>query len=123
LTAPFRAHIEELDGALSAVVVAGELDQATVPELQETLVPVMDDASQSLLVDLTECEFIDSSGLAALVAARERLTTSNGRSFAVCCPDTQVRRLLELTGLDRAMGLVESREQAITALRAAASPT
>jgi anti-sigma B factor antagonist len=119
----FRVEIEELGGDVRAAVVTGELDQATVPELKQALEPAIDAGSGSLLVDLSDCAFIDSSGLAALLATRERITATAGRAFAVCCPDTQVRRLLEITGLDRTVGLTDSRDDALLALRAAATPS
>ena len=121
MTASFQVKIESLDGDVTAAAVGGELDLANVPELERLLAPVMDESAESLLVDLSECEFIDSSGLAALVAARERLAASNGRRFAICCPHTQVRRLLEVTGLHGAMGVADSREDALATLRAPAS--
>jgi anti-anti-sigma factor len=118
MNAAFRAEIDHLNDDIVALEVFGELDQATVPQLRSTVDPVIEAGSGSLLLDLSGCEFIDSSGLAAFVAVRERVTSTAGRGFAVCCPDSQVRRLLELTGLDRAMGLAESRDDALARLRA-----
>jgi anti-sigma B factor antagonist len=117
MNAHFQAEIEELEG-LSAVLVSGELDKATVPELRGILDRLIGAGSGAVLVDLSACEFIDSSGLAALVQARERLLGVDGRPFAICCPDTQVRRLLEITGLDEAMSVSGSRDEAIASLRA-----
>jgi anti-anti-sigma factor len=118
----FHAEIDELGDGVVALRVVGELDQATVPTLQRQLDPLVDERGESLLVDLSSCEFIDSSGLAAFVSARERVTVDGERRFAVCCPDNQVRKLLELTGLERAMGLTESRDDALAALRAGLEP-
>lgn len=118
----FQAEIDELGNGVVVLRVVGELDQATVPALRTALDPVVDDRDESLLLDLSGCEFLDSSGLAAFVSARERVTVDGARRFAVCCPDNQVRKLLELTGLDRAMGLVESRDDALAALRDGLSP-
>jgi anti-anti-sigma factor len=119
---PFQAEIDELGDGVVALRIIGELDQATVPALRLKLDPVVDDRGESLLLDLSACEFIDSSGLAAFVSARERVAVDGGRGFAVCCPDSQVRRLLELTGLDRAMTLTDSRDDALAALRDGVSP-
>lgn len=113
----FHAEIDELGDGVVGLRVVGELDQATVPALRRKLDPVVDDRHESLLLDLSACDFIDSSGLAAFVSARERVTVDGDRRFALCCPDNQVRKLLELTGLDRAMGLAESRDDALAALR------
>jgi anti-sigma B factor antagonist len=119
MTLTFRADIEAVDGDTRAVAVAGELDQATVPELQRVLDEVIDTGSGGLLIDLSGCSFIDSSGLAALVSARERLTGAEERGFAICGGSPQVLRLLEITGLDKAMSVVATREEALGALRAA----
>lgn len=118
MTLTFRAEIEAVEGGARAVSVAGELDQATVPELQQALDEVIEAGGGGLLIDLSDCSFIDSSGLAALVSARDRMAGGDDRGFSICCGSPQVRRLLEITGLDKAMGVVSTREEALDALRA-----
>jgi anti-sigma B factor antagonist len=117
----FRTNVEETSPALRSVSVAGELDQATAPQLSEALQQVIDGGKGAVLVDLSDCEFIDSTGLAVLVHAREELTAADGRDFAICCPNSQVRRLLEITGIDTAMGMFDTRDEALAALGAEAS--
>lgn len=119
MTLTFRADTEAVDDGVRAVVVAGELDQATLPELQRALDEVIELGSGALVVDLSDCSFIDSSGLAALVSARERISAGDERGFAICCASPQVLRLLEITGLDKAMGVVTTRDEALEAVRAA----
>lgn len=123
MTPAFEVKIAEVDGGIAAAELFGELDQATVPELKTRLDEMIEGRNGPVLIDLSACEFIDSSGLAALVSARERVTATDGRGFGICCPDTQVSRLLELTGLDRAMGLVATRDEALAALRDGAGAT
>jgi anti-sigma B factor antagonist len=118
----FRTETDRLDDDVVALSLHGELDQATVPALHAAADPLVEDGEISVLMDLSDCSFIDSSGLAAFVVIRERVTATPGRGFAICCPDSQVRRLLELTGLDRAMGLAKSRDEAIASLREGVSP-
>jgi anti-sigma B factor antagonist len=122
LNLEFRTEIDRLDDGVVAISLFGELDQATVATLREGVDPLVDAGDESVLVDLSGCAFIDSSGLAAFVGIRDRVIAREGRGFAVCCPDSQVRRLLELTGLDEAMGLTVSRDEAIAALRDGVSP-
>jgi anti-sigma B factor antagonist len=117
MNAAFRVDSEEIDN-IHAFRVVGELDQATASQLSRPLMQAIDEDSRAVLVDLTECEFIDSTGLAILVDAHERLTRADGRSFAICCANSQVRRLLEITGIDQAMSLHPSRDEALAALRA-----
>jgi anti-sigma B factor antagonist len=118
LNAPFRVTAESADG-LHTVSVAGELDQGTAPELRSALGETLGIPSVSVLVDLSDCEFIDSTGLSLLVEAKRRLAEER-RGFGVCCPDADVRRLLELTGIDEAVGLFNTRDEAVAALSNAA---
>lgn len=70
-----------------------------------------------IVADLAELEFLDSSGLRALVQANSRIS-SQGRRFALACPDTgRVRTVLELTQLHRIVPVHPDRETAARALR------
>jgi anti-sigma B factor antagonist len=119
VSSTFRVQAEEMDG-LHSVTVAGELDQSTAPELRTALANVFDDSGGGVLVDLSDCAFIDSTGLSLLVETKRRLA-EDSRRFGVCCPDPDVRRLLELTGIDQAVGLFDTRDEAVTALSAGAT--
>lgn len=114
----FRIETEEMGGAL-VVSVAGELDHATVAQLEQALDEAARRPAGGVLVDLAACEFIDSTGLGILVSGRERVLAGDGRGFAVCSPNAQVLRLLEITGIGEAMGVHESRDDALAALGAA----
>ena len=118
MTTPFSVETQSVNGLL-ALAVAGELDQGTAPELRGALAEALGSGTHGVLVDLNGCGFIDSTGLSLLVEAKRRLA-DEGRPFGVCCPDDDVRRLLELTGIDRAVGLFDSREDAVAAIGVAA---
>lgn len=104
-----------MEGGLLVVSVIGELDQSTAPDLREALAQTLEQPSDPVLVNLSECDFIDSTGLSLLVEAKRRVEEEELR-FGVCCPDADVRRLLELTGIDRALGLYETRDEAVAGL-------
>jgi anti-sigma B factor antagonist len=114
VNAPFKVVADSTNG-LHTVSVTGELDQGTAPELREALAEALGDPTMPVLVDLSDCNFIDSTGLSLLVEAKRRLSEER-RRFGVCCPDADVRRLLELTGIDRAVGLFDSRDEAVAGL-------
>jgi anti-sigma B factor antagonist len=101
--------------ALYTVTVFGELDQGTAPELRGVLAEALGDSDGGVLVDLSDCGFIDSTGLSLLVETKRRLGEDQ-RRFGVCCADADVRRLLELTGIDQAVSLFDTRDEAVTAL-------
>ena len=117
MTTPFRVQKDSVDGLL-ALLVSGELDQGTAPELRGALADALGGGGRGVIVDLSECGFIDSTGLSLLVEAKRKLSDED-RPFAVCCPDADVRRLLELTGIDRAISLFDSRDDAVAALNGA----
>lgn len=113
---PLRIAVE-LDGDVHAFNVVGELDHATADTLRSPLDEAIASGAKAILIDLSDCPFIDSTGLSVLVHARKRMTERyGGGRFGVCCPDANVRRLLEITGLDRAMGVVASRDEALSEL-------
>jgi anti-sigma B factor antagonist len=117
VSTPFSVEARAERG-LQTVSVTGELDQGTAPELRGALADALGDGGSPVLVDLSDCNFIDSTGLSLLVEAKRRLGDER-RRFAVCCPDPDVRRLLELTGIDRAVGLFDTRDEAISELATA----
>ena len=118
--APFEVQSENLDG-VRLIVVRGELDLDTAPQLDEALESAFVADRPALLIDLSECEFIDSTGIALIFRAAQRLNhNENGPSgdrFALCCVNDQVERLFAVTGLDSSIPLHGSREDAIAGLR------
>lgn len=114
MNAPFTVNAQSQDG-LHTVSVAGELDQGTAPELRTALDAGLGDSVHAVLVDLSDCDFIDSTGLSLLVETKRRLA-EQARGFAVCCPHADVRRLLELTGIGEAVNLFETKDEAVSAL-------
>lgn len=107
--------MEQLDNGLHAFRVEGELDHATAPELRARLDAAIEAGAQAILIDLGDCLFIDSTGLSVIVHARKHILESGGR-FELCCADeAQTRRLLEITGIDEAFGVFETRDEALAA--------
>jgi anti-anti-sigma factor len=98
---------------VAVIVVEGELDMNTAPQLERELQAPLSEPASPLLIDLSRCEFIDSTGIALLVRAWQQLDGS----FALCGVGDQVERVLDITGLEESMPTHASREQAIAALR------
>jgi anti-sigma B factor antagonist len=121
MSIPFRVEVEEVSGGVRSFNLSGELDHATAPELREPLESAIEAGTRAVLVDLSDCNFIDSTGLSVLVHARSQLLDDGDGQFEICCPDPQVRRLLEITGVDRAFGVHQTRDEALAALSAASA--
>ena len=99
------AGFEVAAGHDGEVVVraAGEIDLATAPEFRERLSALTSVNGHDVMVDLADVSFIDSTGLVALVQARQSLE-SCGRQLIIVRPSPAVTRVLEIAGLDRLFG-------------------
>jgi anti-anti-sigma factor len=94
---PFRISEVDLDPECREVRVEGELDLSVADQFQKRLdAAAMEDLE--VLVCLDQCDFIDSTGIAAIVWAH-KLMASKGRRLLVCNPSGQVSRILAVTGL------------------------
>jgi anti-anti-sigma factor len=91
---PLSFNVSRSNGS-SVVVVAGEIDMATAPELANVL---NDFAQESVIVDLSAVTFMDSSGLATLADANKRMRHAGGR-LAIDRVQPSVQRVLEITHL------------------------
>jgi len=90
-------NVVEGDGVCT-ISVAGELDLANADTLGHALERVGDD---EIVLDLSELEFIDSTGIALLVAAHHRLNRNGDVGFRLIpSEDPSVCRVMALTGLD-----------------------
>jgi anti-sigma B factor antagonist len=82
---------------MTRLVVSGEIDLAAADRVREAIAAAAQTPTRLLLIDVTAVEFIDSSGLRALVEG-SRAARSNGRRVELAITDGPVTRLLELTG-------------------------
>jgi anti-anti-sigma factor len=95
-------------------VVGGEVDLSVVPELELALETAIIESEGDFVLDLSELEFIDSTGLQVLLRARGLLGRED-RALAVVCPHGPVRRVFELSGFSELFALFSSREELLRA--------
>jgi anti-sigma B factor antagonist len=95
------------------VAAEGEVDIASAGELRDALAAAAESGAAEVWLDLTDVEFMDSTGITAIVDARQWL---DARRFAVICPDGPVRRVIEISGVDRAIAIHATRSDAHSAL-------
>jgi anti-sigma B factor antagonist len=109
----FDVESHELDG-VAVVAVRGEIDLVTAPRLEAAVEQAILEhrAPRRLLVDLDECTFMDSTGLAILLRAQDRL----GGLAIVCPPAGAAGRLLELAARN-VVRRYATRDEALAALR------
>ena len=100
------------NGDWMVLTVAGEVDLNTAPQLKERINGMITQGHSNLVVDLEGVEFMDSTGLSALVSGLMR-TSEIGGGMAVVCTRPQVLRLLALTGLDQVLKVHGSVAEAV----------
>jgi anti-sigma B factor antagonist len=99
------------EGTATLLVLRGELDISTSPQLRDELVQVITDGRR-IVVDLEGLGFIDSVGLGILVSGLKRARSAGG-DLALVCANRTILQPLELTGLDQTFPLHAQREDAL----------
>lgn len=93
-----RLAIERREDAQSVILVLrGEIDLASAPELERATLEALSTGQQRIVIDLAGVDFLDSTGLRTLIVAHER-AASKGHSVVLRHVRPQARRLFELTG-------------------------
>ena len=102
---------EQRDGAV-VVRLGGELDLYNADDVRKALMDAIDSGTGRIVVDMSEVEFVDSTALGVLIEARSKIGR-NGLFLAA--PQTETRRTLEVSGLNRHLPVHDSVDGAIAA--------
>jgi anti-anti-sigma factor len=120
--APFEVKNQTLEDGVHTFEVVGELDLNTAPDLERLLSSAMDESEDAqIVIDLSPCEFIDSTGIALIVRAWQRIDRECGEGggrLVICCSNDQVQRLLKITGVGTSISMHPDRDSALSELRA-----
>lgn len=100
----------ELSNGWVAIAVEGEVDLATVEDLQTAIDQVLADSGDHLVVDLTASSFMDSTGLKVLVMSHRKFDDV-GRLFAIAVDGGPISRLIDLSGVNKTIRTVSSVEE------------
>jgi anti-anti-sigma factor len=99
------------------VTVVGDVDLHSAPELRDRLAQLGETDAKQVVVDLSECDFLDSMALGVLLGAKKRMAR-HGRELHVVVRSPDVRRIFEITMLDRVLDLHTTRAEALNGDRA-----
>jgi anti-anti-sigma factor len=91
-------------GNESTVILKGEIDLGTAPLLDAEVARLAGDGRRCIRVDLRDVSFMDSHGIKVLAGAHKRLSTVGG-TLSLVAPTQPVRRVLELTAVDRLLSI------------------
>jgi anti-sigma B factor antagonist len=88
------------DASRTVVTVTGEIDLATQGQLRTTLNDLVVAGHVDLVLDLSGVDFVDSTGLGALIGTRRRVHAFHG-SLALVIPNEAVMKVFTITGLEK----------------------
>ena len=95
--------------------VRGEVDMYSAPTLRDRLTDLIDSGHHTVVVDLSEVGFLDSTALGTLVAARTN-ATERGGALPLVCNHERALKLFRITGLDAVFDIHATVDDAVRAL-------
>ena len=108
----FDIQTEKVADDVYVIALTGEIDLYTAPEFKQQLLDVVGQGAKSVVVDLTETTFIDSTTLGVLVGGVKRLRETGGQ-LSIVSSDRNITKIFEITGLNRVFPLHATRAQAL----------
>ena len=104
-------HVRVIDGR-QVFELIGSLDIATSPTVRAALTSASEKGDHKLIVDLTKVDFLDSTGLGALIGGQRRAKEFDGEVRLVA-KEGQILRLLRITGLLKVFSVYPTLEDAL----------
>ncbi len=93
----------------TVVATTGELDVHSAGSLEQALQDLIGQGDNTLVLDLTGLEFLDSTGLGVMVKALKWAQDAGG-SLRVVADDEKITKVFTITGLDQALSLTSTTE-------------
>jgi anti-sigma B factor antagonist len=115
---PMSVHLDVEQDAGCVVTVSGDADLYAAANVERELLRLVDEGRRSIVVDLTDATFIDSTMLRVLLNVSKRLRPGGGELLVVCS-EHNIRKIFEITLLDRVFTIFDTREGALEHLAAA----
>ncbi|MDT3401529.1 STAS domain-containing protein [Mucilaginibacter terrae] len=105
-----KVTIQETEAAVIAAI-EGSIDSKTAPDLQQSILPVINDRNKMVL-DLTEVTFVSSAGLRVLLMVYRQLKSKDGKVFLVGVSD-EIKDVMFMTGFITFFEITSTLEEAL----------
>jgi anti-sigma B factor antagonist len=102
------------EDSAAVIVLAGDIDLHHAPVVHQALVDVCEDKPELLVINLSEVEYMDSSGVGTLVEVFRRVKAYRGK-LSLCGLNERVRSIFEITKLDQFFKIYKTEEEALIA--------
>jgi anti-anti-sigma factor len=106
-----------------SVIIApkGRIDSETAPGLEKKLRAILAETSSNLILDFSAIDYMSSAGLRIVLLAAKQ-TRSSGKGLVICGLNDNVREVFSMSGFDKILTIVVSREQAIAKMAEHSDP-
>lgn len=111
--APGLSVLVEPHGEAVVLNVAGEIDLATAPQLGESITAAMQQEPETLVVDLSDVDFLASAGMAVLIGCHQQ--AKGNLRFRIVATGSATFRPMELTGMTEEISIYPTRDEALAA--------
>ena len=98
-------------GNIPVLRLSGELDLNSVPDVRRSIRALIDEGLVNFIINLSELDFIDSSGLGVLVGGLARVREKQGE-IKIACSNKRILRVFEMTRLTQLFEIHTSEEEA-----------
>lgn len=112
---PLARIVGEHDAERSLVAIEGEIDASNTAEIRDAVRAALTNRTATLVVDLSETDYLDSAGINLLFALGAELRDRQQRLHLVVPPGTPVARVIEIAGLAAAERTHDTRADALAA--------
>lgn len=101
--------------------VTGEIDIYTTPQFKNAVSAAIDEGKPSIVINMTQVTYMDSSGFGTLLSATKRLRPVEGGLYLSGCNEA-ISRMLQITRLNTIFGIYATEDEAVAAALALARP-
>ncbi|MEO5920197.1 MAG: STAS domain-containing protein [Pseudolysinimonas sp.] len=106
-----EVNVRDLTGDIAVIQLVGRLNMASAARLREAVTSIVDSGRTRVSIDMSGVDFLDSSGLGAIISAL-KTTRQAGGDLRIAAPTGQAKLVLQLTNLDRVLTAYDDAETA-----------
>lgn len=111
-----KINTRSLDNQASVIDLEGEVDVYTAPQLKQQIINLLDGGVKHVIVNLEAVDYLDSTALGVLIGGLKRLRERDG-TLDLICPNPRIKRIFEITGLDKIFDIYATEVEATTKLK------
>ena len=112
-----KVNTRTINDLTSLIDLEGEVDVYTAPQLKQQIINLLDEGVKHVIVNLSAVDYLDSTALGVLIGGLKRLRERDGR-LDLICPNQRIKRIFEITGLDKIFDIYAAEEEALAKVQA-----